>query len=156
MSFRLVSSPGECALAPRRPGSPGHLSPRWERAAINHIGKNGQQAKLFCRAPRCRCLLLRSKRVPHASALGERISGYRKVSRASAASNSQPLRALVMRSFLRVGLTPPLSAIFNRSAVKSSYQVNARRPRSPDRSGKSDKQPCRREQFERRPAEMKK
>jgi hypothetical protein len=91
MSFRLVSSPGECALAPRRPGSPGHLSPRWERAAINHIGKNGQQAKLFCRAPRCRCLLLRSKRVPHASALGERISGYRKVSRASAASNANPM-----------------------------------------------------------------
>lgn len=106
-------------------------------SGVNHIDKNHRRPRAFCRARSRSRLRLRSSRLPHASGDGERISGYRNGSRACAASKSQPLLAPLMRSFLTVGLTSAVSATSNRSAVKSSYQSSARRPRSPGRSGRS-------------------
>ena len=79
-------------------------------------------ARGFCRFTRARRFLLRSRRLPHASALGERMNLRRKGSSAWAASNSHPVRALVFRSLPSVGSTPVLAAISSSSAVNSSYQ----------------------------------
>ena len=124
-------------LPAQRPGAPGCQLPSWERSAMKHIDKYGHRARDFCRLAFGKRLRLRSSRFPHASLLGERMNGSRKVSKARAASRSQPLRTLVLLSFLRVGSSPAFSAICNRSAVNSSYHSCAHRPRLPGACGRS-------------------
>ena len=79
---------------------------------------------------------LRSSRFPHASLLGERISGSRKVSKASAASSSQPVRTPCSGLFLGrfdAGLLGDLQQVRG----ELSYHLCARRPRSPGTCGRS-------------------
>ncbi len=104
---------------------------------MDHIDIISQRVRDFCHSAFCRWLRLRSSRFPHASLLGERIDGSRKVSSAWAASRSQPLRILVILSFFKPGLSPAFLAICSRSEVNTSYHSCARRPRLPGAWGRS-------------------
>src|SRR5229473_1343085 len=77
-----------------------------ERSGWVTSTKPPQTEEGFCR---CFCLsrvMLRSRRLPQASALGERIFGSRKVSINCAASRSQPPRSPEIRSLFKRGSTP--------------------------------------------------
>ena len=100
---------------------------------VGHIDKTISDRGWFCR---CFCLsrfLLRSRRLPQASAPDERIRGSRKASSACAASRSQPTRAPEIRSLLKRGSTPAVSATSSRRAVNSSCHSAWGRPLFPHR-----------------------